>query len=53
MTINSIIGTKTNDIDNEIAKKLTDNILGLPGYFSQLLIIRSTNNPTAEKMNKT
>lgn len=51
-SITVAIGEKSNDITNELSKKLLETIVGIPSYFSQLLIIRSTNNPKAEKMSR-
>jgi len=51
-TLNSVIGDKTGDITNEFAKKILQNVLGLPNYFSRLLIARCTGNPKAEKVTR-
>jgi hypothetical protein len=50
--INTIIGDKTFDITNELSKKLLTDLLELPTCFSQLLLIRCTNNLKAEKCSK-
>ena len=52
-TIASIIGNGTLEITSELSKKLLENLVELPSYFSQLLIIRCSNNLKAEKTTKT
>ena len=51
-TLNSVIGDKSGDITNEFAKKILQNIMGLPNYFSKLLILRCAGNPKAEKLTR-
>lgn len=50
-SINTAIAGK-NEITAELAKNLTVNVLGLPNYFSTLLLIRCTGNPQATKATK-
>ena len=49
--INAAVGTK-NEITPELAKNLTVSVLGLPNYFSPLLMLRCTGNPQAAKMTR-
>ena len=51
-SIGDLIGDKTFEITNDLAKKLLDGLLELPSYFSKILITRCTNNPKAEKATK-
>lgn len=50
--MNSVIGEKTVDLTNDVVKKILQNILGLPNYFSKLLLIRCSGNTKAEKITK-
>lgn len=50
--MNSVIGDKTLEITNDVAKRILQNILGLPNYFSKLLITRCSGNSKAEKISK-
>lgn len=49
--INAAVGLK-NDITPELAKSLVVSVLGLPNYFSPLLMLRCTGNPQATKMSR-
>lgn len=50
-TINTLVGEKL-DIPIQKAKNLVVDVLGLPSYFSVLLILRCTNNPQSTKITK-
>ena len=40
------------DVSDDMAKKLTCDVLGLPNYFSTLLAIRATCKPDVRSLKK-
>ena len=50
--IGKIIGNNTFQINNQLSKKLLQELMEVPSYFSKILIARCANNANAVKATK-